>query len=70
MVPDAAARTLLQRFVAFLRRNIAAVQSTIELPRIASPVEDRIRRLNMIKRTIYERAAFPSVTPHVLLICL
>src|SRR4051794_29478806 len=53
---DAAAATPLKRFVADLRKDIAAVQAAIDLPWSTSPVEGQINRLKMIKRTMCGRA--------------
>ena len=65
-VLEAAGRTLLQPFVATLRKDIAAVQAALELPWTTSPVEGQISRLKMIKRTMYGRAGFPLLRARVL----
>ncbi len=65
-VLEAADRTLLQPFVATLRKDIAAVQAALELPWTTSPVEGQISRLKMIKRTMYGRAGFPLLRARVL----
>ena len=65
-VLDAADRTLLQPFVATLRKDLAAVQAALELPWTTSPVEGQISRLKMIKRTMYGRAGFPLLRARVL----
>ena len=65
-VLEAAGRTLLQPFVATLRKDIAAVQAALELPWTTSPVEGQVSRLKMIKRTMYGRAGFPLLRTRVL----
>lgn len=65
-VLEAAGRTLLQPFVATLRRDLVAVQAALELPWTTSPVEGQINRLKMIKRTMYGRAGFPLLRARVL----
>ena len=65
-VLEAAGRTLLQPFVATLRKDISAVQAALELPWTTSPVEGQISRLKMIKRTMYGRAGFPLLRARVL----
>ena len=65
-VLEAAGHTLLQPFVATLRKDIAAVQAALELPWTTSPVEGQISRLKMIKRTTYGRAGFSLLRARVL----
>ncbi len=66
VVLEAASHTLLQSFVATLRRDIAAVQASLDLPWTTSPAEGQISRLKMIKRTMYGRAGFPLLRARVL----
>lgn len=66
MVLEAAGHTLLQPFVAMLRKDIAAVQAALELPWTTSPVEGQISRLKMIKCTTYGCAGFPLLRARVL----
>jgi transposase len=66
MVLEAADRTIMQPFVASLRKDVAAVQAALELPWTTSPVEGQISRLKMIKRTMYGRAGFALLRARVL----
>ncbi len=65
-VLEEAGRTLLRPFVATLRRDIAAVQASLDLPWTTSPAEGQISRLKMIKRTMYGRAGFDLLRARVL----
>ena len=65
-VLEAAGRTLLQPFVATLRKDLAAVQAALELPWTTSPVKGQISRLKMIKRTTYGRAGFSLLRARML----
>lgn len=65
-VLEAAGRTLLQPFVARLRKDITAVQVALDLLWTTSPVEGQINRLKMIKCTMYGRAGFPLLRARVL----
>jgi transposase len=51
---DEAEMTPLARFAAGLRRDVEAVQGTIQMHWSTSPVEGQIGRLKMLKRTMYE----------------
>ena len=64
-VLEAVGRTLLQPFVATLRKDAAAVQAALELPWTTSPVEGQISRIEMIKRTIHGRAGFPLLRARI-----
>jgi len=65
-VLDGAAGTPLAGFVADLRRDLAAVQAALDLPRTTSPAEGQINRIKMIKRTMYGRAGFQLLRARVL----
>ena len=62
----AAAATSLTRFAAGLRRDIGAVQASLDLPWTTSPAEGQINRLKMLKRTMYGRAGFALLRARVL----
>ena len=62
----AAADTLLTGFAAGLRRDIRAVQASLDLPWTTSPAEGQINRLKMLKRTMYGRAGFALLRARVL----
>ena len=65
-VLEEAGRTLLRPFVTTLRRDIAAVQASLDLQWTTSPAEGQISRLKMIKRTMYGRAGFDLLRARVL----
>ncbi|WP_426960020.1 hypothetical protein [Muricoccus radiodurans] len=65
-VLDVMAGTSLTGFVAELRKDVAAVQASLDLPWTTSPVERQINRLKMIKRTMYGRAGFHLLRTRVL----
>ena len=48
---DAAAGTPLKSFAESLRRDMGAIQASLDLPWTTSPVEGQINRLKMLKRT-------------------
>ena len=58
--------TPLAEFAASLRRDLAAVQASLDLPWTTSPAEGQINRLKMLKRTMYGRAGFPLLRARVL----
>jgi transposase len=60
---DAAAGTPLKSFAESLRRDINAIQASLDLPSTTSPVEGQINRLKMLKRTMYGRAGFEFRAP-------
>ena len=62
----AAADTSLTGFAAGLRRDIGAVQASLDLPWTTSPAEGQINRLKMLKRTMYGRAGFALLRARVL----
>ena len=62
----AAAATSLTGFAAGLRRDIGAVQASLDLPWTTSPAEGQINRLKMLKRTMYGRAGFALLRARVL----
>jgi transposase len=62
----AAADTSLTEFAAGLRRDIGAVQASLDLPWTTSPAEGQINRLKMLKRTMYGRAGFALLRARVL----
>ena len=62
---EEAGRTLLRPFVATLRRDIAAVQVSLDLPWTTSPAEGQSSRLKMIKRTMYGRTGFDLLRARV-----
>ena len=62
---DAAAETPLKSFAESLRRDINAIQASLDLP-WTSPVEGQINRLKMLKRTMYGRAGFELLRARVL----
>ena len=61
-----AAGTPFAEFAANIRRDLAAVQATLDLPWTTSPAEGQINRLKMLKRTMYGRAGFPLLRARVL----
>lgn len=63
---DAAAETPLKSFAESLRRDINAIQASLDLPWTTSPVEGRINRLKMLKRTMYGRVGFELFRARVL----
>jgi transposase len=63
---DAAAGTPLKSFAESLRRDINAIQASLDLPWTTSPVEGQINRLKMLKRTMYGRAGFELLRARVL----
>ncbi len=63
---DAAAKTPLKSFAESLRRDINAIQASLDLPWTTSPVEGQINRLKMLKRTMYGRAGFELLRARVL----
>ena len=63
---DAAAETTLKSFAESLRRDINAIQASLDLPWTTSPVEGQINRLKMLKRTMYGRAGFQLLHARVL----
>ena len=65
-VLDAADRTPLKEFAASLRRDVDAIQATLDLPWTTSPVEGQVNRLKMLKRTMYGRAGFQLLRARVL----
>jgi hypothetical protein len=54
----AAAETSLKGFADGLRRDINAIQTSLDLPWTTSPVEGQINQPKMLKRTMYGRAGF------------
>jgi hypothetical protein len=62
----AAAATSLTGFAAGLRRDIGAVQASLDLPWTTSPAEGQIDKLKMLKRTMYGRAGFTLLRARVL----
>jgi transposase len=62
----AANGTMLAKFAAGLRRDVAAINAALELPWTTSPVEGQISRLKMLKRTMYGRAGFTLLRARVL----
>lgn len=65
-VLDDAASTPLSAFAAGLRRDVAAVQAALDLPRTTSPAEGQINRIKTIKRSMYGRAGFQLLRARVL----
>jgi len=65
-VLDAAADTPLKDFAASLRRNISAIQASLDLPWTTSPVEGQVNRLKMLQLTMYGRAGFQLLRARVL----
>ena len=63
---DAATETPLKSFAESLRRDINAIQASLDLPWTTSPVEGQINRLKMLKRTMYGRAGFGLLRARVL----
>jgi len=63
---DAAIATPLKEFAAGLRRDLAAIQASHDLPWTTSLVEGQINRLKMLKRTMYGRAGFQLLRARVL----
>jgi transposase len=63
---DAAGATSLKSFAESLRRDISAIQASLDLPWTTSPVEGQINRLKMLKRTMYGRAGFQLLRARVL----
>ena len=63
---SAADGTMLAKFAAGLRRDVAAISAALELPWTTSPVEGQISRLKMLKRTMYGRAGFKLLRARVL----
>lgn len=63
---DAAAETSLKGFADGLRRDISAIQASLDLPWTTSPVEGQVNRLKMLKRTMYGRAGFQLLRARVL----
>ena len=57
-VLDAAARTPLKKYAATLRRDIGATKAALDQPWTTSPVEERVNRPKMLKRTMHGRAGF------------
>ncbi len=65
-VLDDAADTPLKEFAASLRRDLPAIQASLDLPWTTSPVEGQINRLKMLKRTMDGRAGFQLLRARVL----
>ena len=63
---DVAVTTPLKEFAASLRRDLAAIQASLDLPWTTSPVEGQTNRLKMLKRTMYRRAGFQLLRARVL----
>ena len=61
-----AAGTPLSEFAASLRRDLAAVQVSLDLPWTTSPAEGQINRLKTLKRSMYGRAGFELLRARVL----
>ena len=61
-----AADTLLAEFAANLRRDLAAVQATLDTPWTTSPAEGQINRVKTIKRSMYGHAGFQLLRARVL----
>ena len=59
-------KTQLSPFADSIRRDLDAVQATLDLPWTTSPAEGQINRLKMLKRTMYGRAGFPLLRARVL----
>ncbi|WP_225063231.1 transposase [Komagataeibacter rhaeticus] len=58
--------TLLSRLVPALERDAAAIRASLVTSWTTSPVEGQIRRLKMIKRTMFGRAGFELLRARVL----
>ena len=65
VVTDAAG-TLLAEFAAGLKRDLAAVQASLDTPWTTSPAEGQINRIKTIKRSMYGRAGFQLLRARVL----
>jgi transposase len=63
---DDAADTLLASFAANLRRDLDAVQASLDTPWTTSPAEGQINRIKTVKRSMYGRAGFPLLRARVL----
>ena len=65
LIEDAAG-TQLAEFAAGLKRDLAAVQASLDTPWTTSPAEGQIDRIKTIKRSMYGRAGFPLLRARVL----
>jgi transposase len=63
---DDAADTLLATFAANLRRDLDAVQASLDTPWTTSPAEGQINRIKTVKRSMYGRAGFQLLRARVL----
>ena len=63
---DVAVTTPLKKFAVSLRRDLAAIQASLDLPWTTSPVEGQINRLKTLKGTMYGRAGFQLLRARVL----
>ncbi len=63
---DDATGTQLSEFAAGLKRDLAAVQASLDTPWTTSPAEGQINRIKTIKRSMYGRAGFPLLRARVL----
>ena len=63
---ESAEGSLLQRFVASLRTDLAAVRAAVELPWSNGQTEGQVNRLKLIKRQMYGRAGFDLLRERVL----
>ncbi len=63
---DDAADTSLAAFAANLRRDLDAVQASLDTPWTTSPAEGQINRIKTVKRSMYGRAGFPLLRARVL----
>ena len=63
---DDAADTSLATFAANLRRDLDAVQASLDTPWTTSPAEGQINRIKTVKRSMYGRAGFQLLRARVL----
>ncbi|MGH7110623.1 MAG: hypothetical protein ACREFK_09355 [Stellaceae bacterium] len=62
----AARPTALRGFVTGIVGDLAAVRAAVSQPWSNGPIEGRINRLKMLKRTMYDRAKFDLLRSRVL----
>ena len=63
---DIGMRTPLAKFAISLRRDLSAIKNALATPWNTSPVEGKISKLKMIKRTMYGRAGFKLLRARIL----